>query len=111
MAVIAYTYSGYVEVDGCKVLKAPYLSRHVFTGGEHIAPRHARLCVFSCDGPGARYEVCPVGDSQRAADAQSPKIENGQAVLIGEGWVLSVWEKDVSPPLPAAVEGGPGEAP
>lgn len=92
MTVIAYTYHGFYDVDGWKLLKSPYLSRHVFPEDKpQYVHQNARVAVFESTVAGARYEIAPDGREVQVADEHSPLIENGKPILVGTGFRISVW--------------------
>ena len=101
-----YTYAGYIEVNGQRLLKEPYLARAVVKPGEcskpEAAPRGTALALLISDGP-CTYEL-NIADAEhpRTADRDSPRLDGTQIVSFGTGWTVSVWtpECDIKPAQP-----------
>ena len=92
-----YYYSGFVEVDGERMLKEPPLARwYEHNGWSDPAPEHTRIAaVYATNG--GTYEVCHVNGHRIAADDMSPPLKEGWTYLpVGPGTQISVWE-----PMPA----------
>lgn len=101
-----YTYAGYVEINGQRLLKEPYLARSVVKPGEsskpEAAPRGTALALLISDGP-CTYELnIENSASPRTADKDSPKLDGHAVVALGTGWTVSVWTPECElKPAPA----------
>lgn len=104
-----YTYAGYVEVNGQRLLKEPYLARAVVKPGEsskpEAAPRGTALALLV---PDIRHTLCTyelnIADAEhpRTADRDSPRLDDAKVVAMGTGWTVSVWTPECElKPAPA----------
>jgi hypothetical protein len=104
-----YTYAGYVDVNGQRLLKEPYLARAVVDAGEtskpEAAPRGTTLALLVAgDGhSGCTYELNIAGaEHPRTADKDSPRLDGHHVVALGTGWTVSVWTPECEfKPAPA----------